>query len=269
MADGTRPPFIENLFPNVTSQGGLKKARLAGAISAAYLGATFILTAALTGHPVWGDYGLTAQSADDRLFQIVVVVISAIGWFFAAYRVAKRKGRIVIWIVLAYAIFSLITKLAYDPRNGLELSISLLVVGAAVNGVRATLEDRRVSLVSPSKAEPQFEALEETTRAPVSGKRRRVAMTILQSLRFLLVAASIGVGGFLTYIAVTEDVTERWIFAGFIGTCVLNAVYLLLARPSAEANKPHLLGLLSLWVDAKAAELRQRAKRADASDGRY
>lgn len=144
-------PLGEWLLPNMSSPAGIKKGKLAGAVAAAYLGGSFLLTVLLTGHPTLGEHGLTPTTdADVERGQIAIVVLAAAGWFIAAYRLIRGKGRIAIWFVLAYAAYSLVTRLAFAPP-GPGAFISLLAVGAAVSGVRATLADRNRSMAAPSE----------------------------------------------------------------------------------------------------------------------
>ena len=84
----------------------------------------------------------------------------------------------------------------------------------------------------------------------------------MRGLRYLLIAASLGTAAFLSYIVATEKIYAPWIIAGFIASCLLNAAYLLWARPSGEPRKSRIFGLFSLWLDAKESELRGRAKRS-------
>ncbi len=131
----TKPTRWENLFPNIKTKEGLKKARIAGVLAAAYLGIAFIVTSITTGT----TFDLIDLPQDDNQFIIILSAIGAIGWFFAAYRIYKGKGRIAIWLVLTYAIYSLVTKLAFGGGFGPGPFFSLLAIWASINGIRATL----------------------------------------------------------------------------------------------------------------------------------
>lgn len=141
MAPLTKPSWKDRLFPDVHTERGLKKARIGGVLAAAFLGGAFILTAATTG--TLFDPQPQAP-AEEQLFVIAASIIGAAGWFFAAYRIGKRKGQILIWLVLAYAIYSFATKLAFAP-DGPGPYISLLVAWGAINGVRAIRAEANVS----------------------------------------------------------------------------------------------------------------------------
>jgi hypothetical protein len=84
----------------------------------------------------------------------------------------------------------------------------------------------------------------------------------MRGLRYLLITASLGTAFFLTYIELTEQVHARWLLAGWIAACVLNAGYLLGASsPKSAPRKPRILGLFGLWLDAKESELKARVDR--------
>ena len=146
--DNSKPTLKERLFPDVKTEEGLEKARTLGVFAAGYLGVAFVVTAFTTG-TIFDP--LPSMPADQQLTTIVSA-IGAIGWFFAAYRIAKRKGRIAIWLVLIYAIFSLLTKLA-SGAGGPGPFLSLLAVWGAVNGVRA------IRITSSNKQKQAYDQL--------------------------------------------------------------------------------------------------------------
>lgn len=81
-------------------------------------------------------------------------------------------------------------------------------------------------------------------------------------LRYLLIAASVGTAAFLGYVSMTEQVHAPWFVFGWFFACLLNAGYLAWAGPSAtKPQKSRIFGLFGLWLDAKEAELRERAKK--------
>ena len=81
-------------------------------------------------------------------------------------------------------------------------------------------------------------------------------------LRYFLILTSVGVAGFLGYILATEQVHVPWTVSGFIAACVLNAIYLVAAgHPIKDARRFRFFRLFSLWLDAKEAELKVRAKK--------
>jgi hypothetical protein len=78
--------------------------------------------------------------------------------------------------------------------------------------------------------------------------------------RYLLILISVGAAGFLGYISATERVNAPWIIGGFIVASLLNALYLSIAGPpNGTTKKFRVFRLISLWLDAKENELRQRA----------
>jgi hypothetical protein len=131
--DNSKPPLKERLLPDVKTEKGLEKARKYGVLAAGYLGVAFIVTIFTTG-TIFDPY--PSAPADKQLI-IIISVIGALFWFFASYRIAKKKGRIVIWFVLVYAAFSLLTKLEAGATGGYGSFLSLLAVWGAINGVRA------------------------------------------------------------------------------------------------------------------------------------
>ena len=144
--DNSKPTLKERLFPDVKTSEGLEKARTLGVLAAGYLGVAFVVTA-FTAGTIFDP--LPSMPADQQLTAIVSM-IGAIGWFFATYRIAKRKGRIAIWLVLIYAIFSLLTKLA-SGVGGPGPFLSLLAVWGAINGVRAI---RATKIETASEGKP-------------------------------------------------------------------------------------------------------------------
>jgi hypothetical protein len=78
-------------------------------------------------------------------------------------------------------------------------------------------------------------------------------------LRYLLILASAGTAVFLIYVALTERVNSPGFMYSWIVFCVLNFLYLV-CTPIAD-NRWRALRLISLWFDAKEAELRARGKR--------
>jgi hypothetical protein len=80
-------------------------------------------------------------------------------------------------------------------------------------------------------------------------------------LRYLLIIASAGTAAFLTFVSLAKPINAPWTVAGFIVACVLNVAYLVLSGPpNNRARASRMSGLFGLWLDAKEAELKNRAK---------
>lgn len=139
--------------------------------------------------------------------------------------------------------------------------MSAVVVGPIFAILVASPKTRPIDPIMPSK----IGVLGTATITPILGKWREVKVNMLQLFRFLLIAASLGWAGFFLFVLIEEDPSEFWLIVGVVVACILNAVYLILVAPSGKFGKSRLVDLLDLWLDAKAAELRQRAKRADPS----
>ncbi len=78
-------------------------------------------------------------------------------------------------------------------------------------------------------------------------------------LRLLLIAASLGTAAFIAYITSKDRFNVPWFVFGWLFACVLNAWYLALNGASAsKPQKSRILGLLTLWLDAKESELKAR-----------
>ena len=80
-------------------------------------------------------------------------------------------------------------------------------------------------------------------------------------LRWVLVGGTLASLGFFLYIAATEHPTgwdRLWWLITMIGL-VLNLVYLLRCPPGIPKSPSRLRKLVSLWLDAKERELRDRA----------
>lgn len=80
-------------------------------------------------------------------------------------------------------------------------------------------------------------------------------------LRYLLIAASLETAAFLAYISMTEEVHAPWFVGGWFFACLLNAGYLVWAgSPVSQPQKSRIFRLFGLWLNAKEAELRNRAQ---------
>jgi hypothetical protein len=78
-------------------------------------------------------------------------------------------------------------------------------------------------------------------------------------LRYVLVAATLsGLGGLL-YVSRPDNNASRLLWWMFLIGLVLNLVYLVLCPPGIPKSPSRLRKLVSLWLDAKERELRDRA----------
>ena len=87
-------------------------------------------------------------------------------------------------------------------------------------------------------------------------------------LRYVLVAATLSLLGALSYVQATQRLTgqDRLLLLTVVIGCALNLIYLVRCPPGIPKS-PSLIGysairlrkLVSLWLDAKERELRDRA----------
>jgi len=80
-------------------------------------------------------------------------------------------------------------------------------------------------------------------------------------LRYVLVAGTLALLGFFLYVQATERLTgpDRLVLPMVIIGLVLNLVYLIRCPPGIPKSPSRLRKLVSLWLDAKERELRDRA----------
>jgi len=81
-------------------------------------------------------------------------------------------------------------------------------------------------------------------------------------LRYVLVAATLSCLGLLLYMRTTSyhpDNTDLLLWWMFLIGLVLNLIYLVCCPPSIPKRPSRLRKLVSLWLDAKERELRDRA----------
>jgi hypothetical protein len=83
-------------------------------------------------------------------------------------------------------------------------------------------------------------------------------------LRYVLVAATLAALGALFYTRATSrpspvDHTDILLWWMFLIGLVLNLIYLVLCPPGIPKSPSRLRKLVSLWLDAKERELRDRA----------
>jgi hypothetical protein len=89
----------------------------------------------------------------------------------------------------------------------------------------------------------------------------------MRGLRYLLIAASLGTAAFIAYITVMDRFKVPWFVFGWFFACLLNAGYLAWAGPpTGKPQKPRILRLFGLWLDAKESELKARVGRKSAAD---
>jgi hypothetical protein len=87
-------------------------------------------------------------------------------------------------------------------------------------------------------------------------------------LRYVLMAGTTGLLGWFAYVIATGgyrgggELVVPSLVIGFI----LNLVYLYFSQPAAAGKQSRLARLVSLWLDAKEHELRDRAKERSNSD---
>jgi hypothetical protein len=86
------------------------------------------------------------------------------------------------------------------------------------------------------------------------------AQAAMQWLRYLMLLASVAWLAFYLYNFRTSDGPEAGIYISMFAFLVLNIFYLLSSRPAQDHFPSRLSRLLSLWLDAKEHELRERAK---------
>jgi len=75
-------------------------------------------------------------------------------------------------------------------------------------------------------------------------------------LRYVLMAATLSLLGLFSY----HPTEQNWLlWLAIVIGCVLNLVYLLCCPPGIPKSPSRLRKLVSLWMDAKERELRDRA----------
>jgi len=86
------------------------------------------------------------------------------------------------------------------------------------------------------------------------------AQVAMKWLRYLMLLASVGWLAFFLYNFRTFNGLEAGISTSMFAFLVFNIFYLLSSRPAQDHFPSRLSRLLSLWLDAKEHELRERAK---------
>jgi hypothetical protein len=82
----------------------------------------------------------------------------------------------------------------------------------------------------------------------------------MSMLRYVLMALTTAALGFFAY-AIAKYASDRVLSYSFVIGLILNLVYLYFSHPAAAGKQSRLARLVSLWLDAKERELRDRAER--------
>jgi hypothetical protein len=125
---------------NVNDERGMKSAIVLGAIVALWFAISYMINTTLiyfTGKGIFTG----EMPADEQVYTMIGNLILVTVALILAWRICKRAGHISAIVLLIWCIIEVATKAYLAPGKGIVVGIILVV--AAINGVRGTLAKRK------------------------------------------------------------------------------------------------------------------------------
>lgn len=141
MAEKERGRILSWLWPDTNTPEGMKKATAAGAVAAGWLA---VSSAYFWGVLLWTGSDPSGYKPEDQA-EFIFFVTSYPLWIlfcaFLGWRLLKHQGHISALIILILVVLEVIGSFLESPGRGIVLII--ILVSAAINGVRGSFEYRR------------------------------------------------------------------------------------------------------------------------------